>query len=109
MKLGSDVLRQLEEQEIEVPSWAFGNSGTRFKVFAQPGVPRDPFEKVADAAQVHAMTGLAPSVALPISWDDVDDFAKLGEHAASLGLRLGTINSNTFQDDVYKLGSLAHP
>ena len=78
-------------------------------MFAQPGVPRDPFEKVADAAQVHAMTGLAPSVALHIPWDDVDDFAKLGEHAASLGLRLGTINSNTFQDDVYKLGSLAHP
>src|SRR6478736_569663 len=109
MTLTSDVLRRLEDQEIEVPSWAFGNSGTRFKVFAQPGVPRDPFEKVADAAQVHAMTGLAPSVALHIPWDDVDDFAKLGEHAASLGLRLGTINSNTFQDDVYKLGSLAHP
>ena len=109
MTLTSDVLRRLEDQEIEVPSWAFGNSGTRFKVFAQPGVPRDPFEKLADAAQVHAMTGLAPSVALHIPWDDVDDFAKLGEHAASLGLRLGTINSNTFQDDVYKLGSLAHP
>ena len=109
MTLTSDVLRRLEDQEIEVPSWAFGNSGTRFKVFAQPGVPRDPFEKVADAAQVHAMTGLAPSVALHIPWDDVDDFAKLGEHAASLGMRLGTINSNTFQDDIYKLGSLAHP
>ena len=97
--LSSDVLRRLEEQAIEVPSWAFGNSGTRFKVFAQPGVPRDPFEKLADAAQVHAVTGLAPSVALHIPWDEVDDFAKLGEHAESLGLRLGTINSNTFQDD----------
>ncbi len=109
MMLSSDVLRRLEDQEIEVPSWAFGNSGTRFKVFAQPGVPRDPFEKVADAAQVHAATGLAPSIALHIPWDEVDDFAKLREHAESLGLRLGTINSNTFQDDVYKLGSLAHP
>ncbi|HZB41674.1 MAG TPA: L-rhamnose isomerase [Ilumatobacter sp.] len=109
MKLSSDVLRRLEDQEIEVPSWAYGNSGTRFKVFAQAGVPRDPFEKLADAAQVHALTGLAPSVALHIPWDDVDDFAKLREHAASLGMRLGTINSNTFQDDVYKLGSLAHP
>ena len=108
MRLSSDVLRRLEDQEIEVPSWAFGNSGTRFKVFAQPGVPRDPFEKLADAAQVHAATGLAPSIALHIPWDEVDDFAKLREHAASLGLRLGTINSNTFQDDVYKLGSLAH-
>jgi L-rhamnose isomerase/sugar isomerase len=109
MKLSSDVLRRLEDQEIEVPSWAFGNSGTRFKVFAQAGVPRDPFEKLADAAQVHALTGLAPSVALHIPWDDVDDFGKLREHAESLGVRLGTINSNTFQDDVYKLGSLAHP
>src|ERR687897_698662 len=103
------ITTELERQAIELPSWAFGNSGTRFKVFAQAGVPRDPFEKLADAAQVHALTGLAPSVALHIPWDYVDDFAKLREHAASLGMRLGTINSNTFQDDVYKLGSLAHP
>ena len=52
----------LREQAIELPSWAFGNSGTRFKVFAQEGVPRDPFEKIADAAQVHRYTGVAPSV-----------------------------------------------
>ncbi len=102
------ALDVLDRQAIEVPSWAYGNSGTRFKVFAQPGVPRDPFEKLADAAQVHAVTGLAPSVALHIPWDEVDDFAKLGAHAAEVGLRLGTINSNTFQDDIYKLGSLAH-
>jgi len=106
--LRSDVLQLLELQAIEVPSWAYGNSGTRFKVFAQAGVPRDPFEKLADAAQVHAHTGLAPSVALHIPWDEVDDFAKLCEHAESLGVRVGTINSNTFQDDIYKLGSLAH-
>jgi len=103
-----DALAILERQAIEVPSWAFGNSGTRFKVFAQRGVPRDPFEKVADAAEVHRATGLTPSVALHIPWDDVDDFTKLAEHAASLGVRLGTINSNTFQDDEYKLGSLAN-
>ena len=109
MELTRNVLQHLERQSIEVPSWAYGNSGTRFKVFAQAGVPRDPFEKIADAAQVHALTGLAPSVALHIPWDEVDDFAKLAEHAAALGVRLGTINSNTFQDDVYKLGSLAHP
>ena len=98
----------LETQAIEVPSWAFGNSGTRFKVFAQPGVPRDPFEKVADAAEVHRWTGLAPSVALHIPWDQVDDFDKLARHAGDLGVRLGTINTNTFQDDDYKLGSLCH-
>jgi L-rhamnose isomerase/sugar isomerase len=105
----AEISSLLERQEIEVPSWAYGNSGTRFKVFAQPGVPRDPYEKIADAAQVHRLTGLAPSVALHIPWDEVDDFAKLREHAESLGVRLGTINSNTFQDDIYKLGSLAHP
>src|SRR4051812_11766743 len=98
----------LARQHIELPSWAFGNSGTRFKAFAQPGVPRDPYEKIADAAQVHRATGLAPSVALHIPWDRVDDFDKLRRHAEDLGVRLGTINTNTFQDDDYKLGSLCH-
>ncbi len=108
MELSTQVLGLLDAQAIEVPSWAYGNSGTRFKVFAQPGVPRDPFEKLADAAQVHTFTGLAPSVALHIPWDEVEDFGKLREHAESLGVRLGTINSNTFQDDIFKFGSLAH-
>ena len=103
-----DIAADLERQAIELPSWAFGNSGTRFKVFAQPGVPRDPYEKIADAAQVHQLTGLAPSVALHIPWDRVDDFDKLRRHAEDLGVRLGTINTNTFQDDDYKLGSLCH-
>jgi L-rhamnose isomerase/sugar isomerase len=102
------IAADLERQAIELPSWAFGNSGTRFKVFAQPGVPRDPFEKVADAAQVHLHTGLAPSVALHIPWDRVDDFDKLRRHAEDCGVRLGTINTNTFQDDAYMLGSFCH-
>lgn len=98
----------LAEQEIELPSWAFGNSGTRFKVFPQPGVPRDPFEKVADAAKVHELTGLAPRVALHIPWDLVDDFSVLRRYAQDLGVALGTINANTFQDDQYKFGGLTH-
>ncbi|CAI9404324.1 L-rhamnose isomerase [Aestuariimicrobium sp. T2.26MG-19.2B] len=106
--LPAEVLAQLERQAIELPSWAFGNSGTRFKVFTTAGTPRTPFEKVSDAAQVNRMTGLAPSVALHIPWDLVDDFGALREHAESEGVRLGTINSNTFQDDVYKFGSLTH-
>ena len=101
--------RVLRDQQIELPSWAFGNSGTRFKVFPQPGVPRDPYEKIADAAQVHKYTGAAPSVALHIPWDRVDDYAKLAAHAAELGVRIGAINSNLFQDDDYRLGSLTHP
>ncbi|HUG83043.1 MAG TPA: L-rhamnose isomerase [Euzebya sp.] len=99
----------LRTQHIEVPSWAFGNSGTRFKVFAQAGVPRDPFEKVADAATVHRFTGAAPSVSLHIPWDAVDDYTKRARHAADLGVRLGVINANVFQDDDYMLGSVTHP
>jgi len=99
----------LRGQEIELPSWAFGNSGTRFKVFGQPGVPRDPYEKFADAAQVHKYTGVAPRVSLHIPWDRVDDYAKLTDYADDLGVRIGAINSNLFQDDEYRLGSLTHP
>ena len=101
--------RVLASQNIELPSWAFGNSGTRFKVFAQQGVPRDPYEKLADAAQVHKFTGAAASVALHIPWDKVDDYAHLAAYAAEQGVSIGTINSNTFQDDDYMLGSVCHP
>ncbi|HWP63298.1 MAG TPA: L-rhamnose isomerase [Candidatus Binatia bacterium] len=105
----ASVLATLRRQRIELPSWAFGNSGTRFKVFAQPGVPRTPYEKIADAAQVHRFTGVAPSVALHIPWDRVDDFGALAQYAREQGIEIGTINSNTFQDDDYKLGSVCHP
>ncbi len=98
----------LEAQAIEVPSWAYGNSGTRFKVFGTPGTPRTVEEKIADAATVHRFTGLAPSVALHLPWDLVDDFVALRAHAEEQGVALGTINSNTFQDDDYKLGALTH-
>src|SRR6476660_3978634 len=98
MAVFADIAGSLAELAIELPSWAFGNSGTRFKVFAQRGVPRNPFEKIADAAQVHKHTGLAPTVALHIPWDRVDSYAALRRHAEDHRLRLGTINSNTFQD-----------
>jgi L-rhamnose isomerase/sugar isomerase len=102
------IADQLARQQIELPSWAFGNSGTRFKVFSTPGTPRDPYEKIADAAQVQQYTGLAPTVALHIPWDLVDDFADLKRHAEEHGVSLGTVNSNTFQDDDYKFGALTH-
>ncbi|MGA5076855.1 L-rhamnose isomerase [Streptomyces griseoincarnatus] len=103
------VKAALKTQAVETPSWAYGNSGTRFKVFAQQGVPRDPREKLDDAAKVHEFTGVAPTVALHIPWDTVDDYAALARHAEDRGLRLGAINSNTFQDDDYRLGSVCHP
>ncbi|MDC2954357.1 L-rhamnose isomerase [Streptomyces gilvifuscus] len=105
----SAVKAALAAQRIETPSWAYGNSGTRFKVFAQQGVPRDPWEKLADAAKVHEFTGVAPTVALHIPWDRVDDYAALAKFAQDHGVKLGAINSNTFQDDAYKLGSICHP
>src|SRR3954453_8252201 len=104
----ADIGRDLDALAIEVPSWAFGNSGTRFKVFGSPGTPRTVREKIADAAMVHRLTGLAPTVALHIPWDAVDDYAALGAYAVEHGVALGTINSNTFQDDDYKFGSLTH-
>jgi L-rhamnose isomerase / sugar isomerase len=103
------VKTALNSQRIELPSWAFGNTGTRFKVFAQPGVPRTVQEKVADAAQVHRFTGAAPSVALHIPWDKTGDYAALAAYAADCGIAIGTINANVFQDDDYKLGSVANP
>ncbi|GAA2452800.1 L-rhamnose isomerase [Streptomyces glaucus] len=103
------VKAALKTQAVETPSWAYGNSGTRFKVFAQPGVPRTPQEKLDDAAKVHEFTGVAPTVALHIPWDRVEDYAALARYAEERGVRLGAINSNTFQDDAYKLGSICHP
>jgi L-rhamnose isomerase / sugar isomerase len=103
------VKTALRSQRIELPSWAFGNTGTRFKVFAQPGVPRTPQEKIDDAAQVHKFTGVAPTVAVHIPWDTVDDYEALRGHAAAAGVAIGAVNANVFQDDDYKLGSVANP
>jgi L-rhamnose isomerase / sugar isomerase len=105
-KAVKDALRQ---HQIELPSWAFGNSGTRFKVFAQPGVPRNPFEKADDAAQVHKYTGVAPVMAVHIPWDRVDDYEALSAHAKGNGIRIGAVNANVFQDDDYRLGSVCNP
>jgi L-rhamnose isomerase / sugar isomerase len=103
------VKTALRSQRIELPSWAFGNTGTRFKVFAQPGVPRTPLEKIDDAAQVHKYTGVAPTVAVHIPWDKVGDYASLTEHAAADGVTIGAVNANVFQDDDYRLGSICNP
>ncbi len=103
------VTAGLRALRIETPSWAYGNSGTRFKVFTREGVPRDPYEKIADAAQVHRFTGAAPTVALHIPWDRVDDYRDLAAHADAHGVAIGAINSNVFQDDDYMLGSVTNP
>jgi L-rhamnose isomerase/sugar isomerase len=103
------VKARLSAQAIETPSWGYSNSGTRFKVFAWPGAARNVHEKLADAAYVHRLTGVAPSVALHIPWDKTDDWIALKQYADGLGVRLGAINPNVFQEDQYKLGSLCSP
>ena len=107
--LSPETLNLLKTQTIELPSWAFGNSGTRFRVFTTAGVPRDPYEKIDDVAQVNAFTGITPRVSLHIPWDKTDDYDALRRHAEDRGIRIGTINSNVFQDEDYKLGSLTNP
>lgn len=103
------VKKALKAQRVETPSWGYADAGTRFKVFRQPGAARTTFEKLADAAQVHKYTGVAPSVALHIPWDKVDDYGELRAYADSLGIKLGAINPNLFQEDEYKLGSVCNP
>jgi L-rhamnose isomerase/sugar isomerase len=103
------VKEQLKKQHIETPSWGYGNSGTRFKVFAAPGAARNVHEKLADAGYIHRLSGIAPSVALHIPWDKTDDWDALKGYAASQGVTIGAINPNVFQDDIYKFGSLCHP
>ena len=103
------VKAKLKTQRIETPSWGYGNSGTRFKVFAWPGAARDIHEKLADAAYIHKLTGIAPSVAIHIPWDKTDDWRALNQEAETLGVSIGAVNPNVFQDDEYKLGSLCNP
>jgi len=103
------VKDRLKRQKIETPSWGYGDSGTRFQVFHQPGAARNIFEKLEDAAHVHKMTGITPSVALHIPWDKVDDYGEIVQYAQGLGLTIGAINPNLFQEPEYKLGSLCHP
>ena len=103
------IERSLARLAVETPSWGYGDSGTRFGVFPQPGRPRDVFEKLQDAAEVHRLTASAPAVALHFPWDQVEDLRALRDHLSELGLRVGAVNPNLFQDPDYRLGSLCNP
>jgi L-rhamnose isomerase/sugar isomerase len=103
------LLRRLAQLEIETPSWGYGNSGTRFHVYPWPGAARNAYERIADAALVHRLTGCCPSVALHIPWDAVADYGELRRFAEAQGVRIGAINPNLFGDDDYRLGSLCNP
>jgi L-rhamnose isomerase / sugar isomerase len=103
------VKEKLKTQHIETPSWGYGNGGTRFKVFGWPGAARNIHEKIADAAYIHKLSGVAPSIAVHIPWDKVDDYAALSQYAKEQGITIGAVNPNLFQDDQYKLGSITNP
>ncbi len=102
------VIVALQQLSVETPSWGYGDSGTRFKVFHWPGAASTLREKLADAAQVQKVTGICPKVAIHIPWDREDDWQSVKEYTEQLGLRIGAINPNLFQDDVYRFGSLCH-
>lgn len=104
------IIDAIKRQRIETPSWGYADSGTRFKVFHQPGAARNVFEKLQDAACVHRFTGVADSMAIHVLWDFVD--AKTDDvvsAAQRLGIRLGAVNPTLFERDEYKLGSLGNP
>src|SRR5437868_1794946 len=103
------VIQRLGALRVETPSWGYGNSGTRFKVFAQPGAARTVWEKLADAGMVQRLTGVCPTVAIHVPWDRVDDWDALAEAATGHGVAIGAVNPNLFQEDDYRLGSLCHP
>ncbi|MFL5592501.1 MAG: L-rhamnose isomerase [Ktedonobacteraceae bacterium] len=102
------VIAALRQFTIETPSWGYGDSGTRFKVFHWPGAASNLREKLADAAQVQKVMGNCPGVAIHIPWDREDDWRAVKEYAGQLGLRIGAVNPNLFQDDAYRFGSLCH-
>ena len=106
------VFDALDRFRLEVPSWGFGNTGTRFGVFHQPAAASTTAEKLADAGFVHALTGVCPTVALHVQWDlrgGRDDVAIVQQLAARAGIRPGSINPNFFQDQCYKHGSFGNP
>jgi L-rhamnose isomerase / sugar isomerase len=108
----ANALRLLDGFQIEVPSWGFANTGTRFGKFLQPGAATTLEEKFADAAELHRLTGVTPRLALHVLWDlpcgiaDVDQVKRL---AAAGGVQAGSINPNLFQHQEYKLGSVCNP
>lgn len=106
------VSRALDNFKIELPSWGFANTGTRFGKFQQSGAAATIEEKFADAAQVHALTGVTPTLALHVEWDlprGAASVAAIRDLEAKYGIRSGSINPNLFQAQEYKYGSVCNP
>jgi L-rhamnose isomerase/sugar isomerase len=111
-QLTEKVWKALENFRIEIPSWGFANTGTRFGKFLQPAAAGTIEEKFSDAGQVHALTGVCPTIALHVLWDFPRGLSSVGEVALlanKYGVRTGSINPNLFQDQIYKYGSFGSP
>src|ERR1700736_2701739 len=104
------IFAALDEFQIETPSWGFADTGTRFGKFLQDGSAIDINDKLSDAAQVHQFTGCCPSMAVHVLWDfkDSQDPLSVKRAAEKIGLKLGAVNPNIFQDQIYKYGSLCN-
>src|SRR5271168_4092474 len=106
------ITKALDHFSIEIPSWGFANTGTRFGKFLQPAAATSIEEKFADAAQVNALTGVNPTLALHVEWDlpnGADDVPAIQRLETKYGIRAGSINPNLFQDQAYKYGSICNP
>jgi L-rhamnose isomerase/sugar isomerase len=111
-ELSDKIFRALETFRIELPSWGFANTGTRFGKFLQPAAATSIEEKFSDAGQVHALTGICPTIALHVLWDFPEGVRSAGQVTAlgdKYGVRPGAINPNYFQDQIYKYGSFGNP
>ena len=111
---GLDVERikaTIQRLVVELPSWAVGNSGTRYGVFRQPGAARTIWEKVDDCAEIQRVLGVCPVMASHVNWDKTEDgrYEPVRAYAAEKGLRIGTVHPNTFLGQVYKFGSVCNP
>ena len=108
----SQVFHPLETFRIEIPSWGFANTGTRFGKFLQPGAATSTEEKFSDAAEVHRVTGICPTIALHVLWDLPEGIRSTKEItvlSTRYGVQPGSINPNLFQDQIYKHGSFGNP
>lgn len=106
------IFEALERFRIELPSWGFANTGTRFGKFIQPAAATSTEEKFSDAGQVHSLTGICPTIALHVLWDcpnGVESAREIKAFADHYGILPGSINPNLFQDQEYKYGSFGNP